>query len=88
MFIEPRGLVDAEDCCVAWRIYQGFCRSSLNCILDSVEEEFRAKELEKVARDSFGNVGLEVEEIKVGLVIDNYCFFGRSKIERFEYAGR
>ena len=59
----------------------GLDGSSLDGVLDAVEEEFLAEETEEVLFDVFGDVGLEVEEIEIGLVVDEFAFGGWGEAE-------
>lgn len=52
----------------------GFCTVPLDCVLYSVEEKILSEEFEKISFDGFGNVGLEVEEVKIRLVVDRPPF--------------
>ena len=40
----------------------------------SVEEKILSEEIEKISFDAFGNVGLEVEEVKIRLIVDRPPF--------------
>lgn len=59
--VEARRFVDAEDGRVSWRVDEGFGRAALDVVLDSVEEELSAQEVEEVAGGLFRDVGLVVE---------------------------
>jgi hypothetical protein len=49
-------------------------RTTFDCVFDAIEEELLAQEPEDFFLDTLGYVRLEVEQIKVQLVVDSLAF--------------
>ena len=70
---EEGGSVDAEDGGEAGSIDLGFFAIALYRVLDAVEEEVLAKEIEEGQGGGGRDVGLEVEEAERGLMVDLFA---------------
>ena len=62
--------VHAEDSREARRVDLGFYAGAPDLVLHAVEGEFAAQELEELVCAGAGDVGLEVEEVEMWLVVD------------------
>lgn len=85
--VEACRFIDAEDRRVAWGVDEGFGRAAFNVVLDSVEEQLGAQEVEEVAGGLFGDVGLVVEEVEVWFVGYRFAFVFGGEVEGFDYLG-
>lgn len=63
---------------VPWGFDVCECAVAIDVVFDPVEGEFGAEELEQLLGGGFGEVGLKVHEVQVGLVVD---FFARATWE-------
>ena len=78
---EEGGGVDAEDGGEAGSVDLGFFAVALYRVLDAVEEEVLAEEIEEGQGDGGGGVRLEVEEVEGGLLRDFFAGGSRSRGE-------
>ena len=62
--------VDAEDGGEAGSVDLGFFAVALYRVLDAVEEEVLAEEIEEGQGGGGGDIRLEVEEVEGGLIVD------------------
>ena len=78
---EEGGGVDAEDGGETGSVDLGFFAVALYCVLDAIEEEVLAEEIEEGQGGRGGDVRLEVEEVEGRLMID---FFSGGRRRRGE----
>ena len=78
---EEGGGVYAEDGGEAGSVDLGFFAVSLYCVLDAVEEEVLAEEIEEGQGGGGGDVRLEVEEVEAGLMVDFFTGGSRGRGE-------
>ncbi len=78
---EEGGSVDAEDSGEAGSVDLGFFAKALYRVLDAVEEEVLAEEVEEGQRGGGRDVGLEVEEVEGGLMVDFFAGRGGDRGE-------
>ena len=54
-----------------WRSYLCLYTTTVDLVLDTIERKFRAQKLKEMPSKVVGDVWLEVEQVKVRLVIDD-----------------
>jgi hypothetical protein len=69
-----------------WRSYLCLYTTTVDFVFDTIEGKFRAQELKELPSKVAGDVWLEVEQVKVGLVIDDPALTCRQR--RYFFAQR